>query len=458
MNDIYQKLNQDYLIDELLESIVNIPGEALFKFIEGLDINIPRSIRFDSLQKILFPILQEEYDELLKHESSSEGPERLEESRRQTRLRWIDSFSETQFENELYRYNKREIDLKYLMEFWKRLINFLIKESVPKQFIADFLESEIDKYHNQPPAKLFNKAIDPIIYDEEGTFDGLLVNLFVKRVLVSATINELKQIGSKYGVKLTTRLTKVQVLDIIVNELKDRDKYIPDIHSELNDFNLKELEEFARLNDIIAFAYINKDQMIDIMLTEYEEKKPLPKRFKKDEDVIAEIEETLEPDPTKEEKIIEKEETEEIDEVVSVKIEEPEVEKVIETKTKDAPQKIAVEYDSSSMDELKSEIISLKEFVNELKNQIVTLRETPSVEEQKEIKSPKASFPRWFAILIIILFFISIFFMIFTPLAYYYPDVPVISQISWLLSKIPFFGGRNFLSFLKSLFEALVVV
>ncbi|MBW6484316.1 MAG: hypothetical protein K0B10_14835, partial [Vicingaceae bacterium] len=116
MNDIYQKLNKDYLIDELLESIVNIPGEALFKFIESLDINIPRSIRFNSLQKILFPILQEEYDELLKHESSSEGPERLEESRRQTRLRWIDSFSETQFENELYRYNKREIDLKYLME------------------------------------------------------------------------------------------------------------------------------------------------------------------------------------------------------------------------------------------------------------------------------------------------------------------------------------------------------
>ncbi len=457
MADIYQKLHKDYLIDELVENMVQIPGEDLARFLESLDINLPRSIRFNALQKILFPILQDEYNDLLKHESSTEGPERLEESRRQTRLRWIDTFSETQFENELFRFNNREIDLAYLSEFWKRLINFLIKESVPKQLIADFLEGVIGKYQSQPPAKLFNKAIDPFIYDEEGTFDGLITNLFEKRVLVSATISELKQIGAKYGIKVPTRLTKIQVLEIIVSELKDRDKYIPEIHSELNDFNLKELEEFARLNDIIAFAYINKDQMIDIILTEYEEKKPIPNRYKKDEDVVPEIEDEVPATESVAEEIIE-EKTEIIEDVVAEEIIEEKVEEIIETKVFETPQQTIAHYDSSSLEELKKEIILLKESVNNLKNEIVLLEEKSTNKNAKPPKLSKGSVPRWFAILIMTLFFIGLFFLIFTPLAYYYPDAPVISQISWLLSKIPFFGGRDFLTFIKGVFESRFVV
>lgn len=315
MSDIYQKLNKDFSVDEIVDSLVNIPAEEIVYFLEGLDINFPRSLRFGALQKVLFPILEKEFQELSKDGSDVEGPERLEESRRLNRLRWIDSFSETQFENELYKFNNREFDQAYLAEFWKRLISFLIKEGVPRKTITEFLEKGRHKYKNTqalPPIRLFQKALEPMIYDEEATFDGLLRSLFAKRVVLSATISELKQIGTKYGIKVPTRLTKIQVLEIIVNELKNRNEYIPEIHSELSSFNLKELEEFARLNNIIAFAYINKDQMIEYMYKDFDEKPKEIRKFIPDEEEstkldeeIIEIEETITEKQDKEEIVIE---------------------------------------------------------------------------------------------------------------------------------------------------------
>jgi hypothetical protein len=35
--------------------------------------------------------------------------------------------------------------------------------------------------------------------------------------------------------------------------------------------------------------------------------------------------------------------------------------------------------------------------------------------------------------------------MIYVPLAYYYPNAPVISQINFVFDKIPFLGGSTFL-------------
>jgi hypothetical protein len=81
MQDIYQKLNKDYSIDEIVEDLTNVPGDEISKLLTELDINFPRSLRFSALQKVLYPILESEYNELLKSESDVEGPDRLEESR-----------------------------------------------------------------------------------------------------------------------------------------------------------------------------------------------------------------------------------------------------------------------------------------------------------------------------------------------------------------------------------------
>jgi hypothetical protein len=471
MQDIYQKLNKDYSIDEIVEDLTNVPGDEISKLLTDLDINFPRSLRFSALQKVLYPILESEYNELLKSESDVEGPERLEESRRQTRLTWIDSFSETQFENELYRFNNKEIDQAYIKEFWKKLLNFLIREGIPKKDIAIFLERVIQKYQSNqsiPPIRLFQKALDPHIYDEEGTFDGLNRDVFAKRVVLSATISELKQIGSKFDIKVPTRLTKIQVLEIIINELKDRNEYLPDIHLELTEFNLKELEEFARLNNIIAFAYINKDQMIEYMYKEFDEKNIQVKKYKIDEIVAEQLhQETIEIQEDIEEKVVEEPVKEELKPV----IQEEKIEEAVEDVTKDlqveeikpqvaktetiAVDREIVKYDKESLDELKKEIISLKEIVLELQAEVNVLRNETIKSNAKLDKVAKGSIPVWFKRLVFVLMIITLFFMIYVPLAYYYPTAPVISQINFVFDKIPFFGGSTFLEFLLRFFQRL---
>jgi hypothetical protein len=479
MKDVYKKLNKDYSIDEIAENLVNVPGEEIANFLSELDINIPRSIRFNSLQKVLFPVLQQEYNDLLKSESDAEGPERLEESRRQTRLTWIDSFSETQFENEIYKFNNKDLEREFLSEFWKRLLNFLLKEAVPKEDIANFIEKASKKYEkNQgtPPLRLFNKAIEPFIYDEVDTFDGLTRSVFASRVVLSATISEIKQIGSKYNMKVPTRLTKNQVMEIVVNELKKRNEYIPDIHSELNEFNLKELEDFARLNNIIAFAYINKDQMIEYMYKEYDSRNVVAKRYLQDPEALAKLDQETEEIVVEFETRIEeadKKPEEEFKPVVEPQkepvIETPEVnddiisdiqeeKKPEETKVEEKPVKpVIIQQDSESIEELKNEILSLKQIVLELQTKVENLQEDTTRSNVKLDTVSKKLFPKWFKIIVLILFFVSVFISIFIPLSIYYPDAPVISQIAWLFDQIPFLGGRSLLEFLQGFFERLLL-
>ena len=462
MQDIYQKLSKDYLIDELVEGLIHVPSEEIVKFLSVLDINFPRSLRFSSLKKVLYPILTEEYDQLLKSESDVDGPERLEESRRQTRLTWIDSFSETQLENELYKFNNRDYDQEYLTEFWKRFINFLITEGIPKKDIAEFIEKALHKYESNqslPPVRLFNKTLEPFIYDEEDTFDGLLRDIFAQRVVLSATISEIKQIGAKFNIKVPTRLTKIQVLAIIVDELKKRGEYIPEVHEELNDFNLKELEDFARLNNIIAFAYINKDQMIEYMYKEYDANHEPMKKFIHDEETAIELEKEIE---ELENQTIEEtpEETQDEEEVVEEAKEEP----IVEEEVEETPVVIkeveeekvetveTVVYKNESINEIKQEILSLKELVLELQTNVSSLSNELSESKDKLDQISKGLIPRWVKRLILVLFIIGLFFMVFIPLSYYLPEAPIIKQINYLFNLIPFFGGRTFLEFLHKFF------
>lgn len=496
MQDIFQMLKNENLINELAENLVSVPGDEIVNLLDDLDINLPRSIRFSALQKVLFPVLEHEYNELLKAESKGEGPERLEESRRKTRLRWIDSFSETQFENELFGFNDREIDRKYLADFWQRLIKYLIKEGVPRQTLTNYFEKFYRKYHNNqglPPVRLFNKTLDPYIYDEEGTFDGLIRSLFAKRIVLSATITEIKQIGTKYGIKVPTRLTKAQVLDIIIEELRKRGEYIRDVHQELNDFNLKEVEEFARLNHIIAFAYINKDQMVEILFTEYDEKAPKRKSFRKDEEIAVQLEEAIEAfeapieqeetpkeieeriaTVTRKEKsqetddfepiIEEKEEKvkpEKIEDEVMADLTEPEIikveEKVIETKPKEK-EVVITETDYRHAEDLRHEIIALKEVVLDLQRDVKSLKEESNTHLAKLNKISKGLVPRWFKVLFIILLVITLFFIVFIPVSYYYPNTIIIKQIADVFRKVPFFGPKNFLEFLHALLEKYLIL
>jgi hypothetical protein len=118
-------------------------------------------------------------------------------------------------------------------------------------------------------------------------------------------------------------------------------------------------------------------------------------------------------------------------------------------------EKINALKDKESLDELKKEIISLKEIVLELQAEVNVLRNETIKSNAKLDKVAKGSIPVWFKRLVFVLMIITLFFMIYVPLAYYYPTAPVISQINFVFDKIPFFGGSTFLEFLLRFFQRL---
>lgn len=174
-------------------------------------------------------------------------------------------------------------------------------------------------------------------------------------------------------------------------------------------------------------------------------------------EIQEELEEKVVEETLKEEvkPIVVEEKIEENDEDVTKDLQVEEV-KPKEAKTETITvDRAIVQYDKDSLDELKKEIISLKEIVLELQAEVNALRNETIKGNAKLEKVTKGLIPVWFKRLVFVLIIITLFFMIYVPLAYYYPNAPVISQINFVFDKIPFLGGSTFLEFLLRFFQRL---
>lgn len=460
--------HEDYLVKDLMKIVMNIQSQDANNLFMELNITFGRELRISVLRKVFKdPVI------LTRRERNSLADEM------NYRLSWFNQYSETQLINLFKFYKNPELEQLYLETLWETIIEELEDKKISKESFKRLLDLSNKKYQKEDIIA-YNKNLDDIFFDEKGKLDGLTPEQLRPVLYKSSTIVEIREIGKKYGVNVPSRLRKAELLAIIINELKDDNKYSEELEENLNKLNILLLQRFAKDNNIKASTELKKEEVIEYVLsnaTQTKEAYYVPKEEEYhleadhfgevlEEEIVEEIIEEVIEEAVEEivEEAIEEEIIEEALEEEEVLEEEPVVEEVVHVRE---VVQATNEFDPSTVEgtvlntvtfgELKPkqfvEIASLEKVFNEVKEPAEQKANIQTIElvTPKKRKSVLKTILKIILIIIVVLINIAIIlslYALFTP-----NGVPALKGTEEFIEKILRF---NFFEIIRDFVRGLI--
>ncbi|OED28284.1 hypothetical protein [Acholeplasma laidlawii] len=253
-----------YQVDDLVTKLSFVSGTYLAEFLQSIGLTIPRKLRMNVLSKVL-----------------KEPVERTIEERKTLademgyKLTWFSKFTDTQLVNLLEWYKSTSLGNLYLTGFWRDFLDYIVVKGVSDSDIERlFIEADNSIKSNKRPLTLdFNKALNTVLYDENGEIDGVTQAQFRPVTYKATTLTELRGIGEKYNAPIPKRLKKNEMLQVILDKLKERNELTPDLEKKLKTQNIILLERFAKDHDIKVSTELKKEEIIEFILSNAEETK-----------------------------------------------------------------------------------------------------------------------------------------------------------------------------------------
>lgn len=233
-------------LDVIVKKIGSLAGQQLYEFFSSRGVKMPRRLHVCALFKALNePILN-----LKSNSYPKETFQRLEYYYAMSETHLLkfakELFNETDFENYRMALAKLIITNYIALSLTDGEVNYLI--SLRKTKIEDF--------------KTYSNYISSMSYEMESTFDGALRDVFFDNLVNTTSVKDMNEIGEKYGIPVLSRLKKEELLNYIVISKKLKEKDIDSI----KDYTLKELEDFATINNIPMHASMSKKEVMDYFI------------------------------------------------------------------------------------------------------------------------------------------------------------------------------------------------
>jgi|GEM_PF-1924002 len=282
-------------VDELVGKLSFVSETYLVNFLQVIGLSIPRKLRM----KVLTEVLKDSVKHTIEERKSLADEMGY-------RLTWFSKFTDTQLVNLLEWYKSPSLGNHYLVGFWKDLLNFMVLKGVGDSDLERlFKEAEAaEKAGKRPTTKSFNKALDAVLYDEAGEIDGVTQEQFRPVTYKATTLTELRLIGDKFHAPIPKRLKKSEMLQVILDKLKEREALTPELEKKLKTQNIILLERFAKDHDIKVSTELKKEEIIEFILSNAEETKssyfvPQSQEVYEnlDEPVVKKVEPKPEPKP-----------------------------------------------------------------------------------------------------------------------------------------------------------------
>lgn len=247
---------KEYVLVDVLNKLIYLDPKKVTEFFSKIGFTVPRALRIGVLKDVLRDQVQK-----TRYERRTLADEL------NYRLSWFNEFTELQLENLLIFYDKQSINLNYYETLWIKLIDYMIEKSISKIDLEQLFElafsEENDKlYHT----KTYNETINPIFFDEPNTIDGQSLEKIRPVLYKSSTVNEIRELGSKYKVDVPRRLKKAQLAEIILGELKDRGELTDKLEKEIKDMSVIIMQRFAKDHNIKASTELKKEEVIEFVL------------------------------------------------------------------------------------------------------------------------------------------------------------------------------------------------
>ncbi|MDL2292888.1 bacterial Ig-like domain-containing protein [Acholeplasma sp. OttesenSCG-928-E16] len=250
---------KEYKVQTLLETLIYLPSKEVVSFFNDIGLTIPRQVRIDALIEALeLPVARTiEERKTLADELSY-------------RLSIFHEYGETQLENLLVFFSDKAVDKDYLEQFWLHVLHYMITKGVGEDKFTELFRISRNYVRLQNPdlpnAAQFNTEINSLFFDREGRIDGLTPNKFRPVLYKGATLVELRNLGTKYGVEVPRRIKKNELAKIIIEELKERDEYTPELGEQINKMPVVMMQRYAKDNDIKASTELKKEEVIEYIL------------------------------------------------------------------------------------------------------------------------------------------------------------------------------------------------
>lgn len=258
--------NKDLIIEDILKTLIYLPAIQVKQFFYEIGLTIPRELRMFVLREVL----REKVIETRKSRLTLADELNY-------RLSWFTEFTETQLENLLVFFDDPMLEKDFLEEFWTDLLSYMVEKKVPPRDMKKLVDASIAYVKavglELPNMKTYNRELSTLFYDSLGRIDGLPPQKFRPVLYKSSTLNEIRDLGSKYGVDVPRRLKKTELADIIIHELKDRGQHSEELEKQIRSMSVIVMQRFAIDHDIKASTELKKEEIIEYILANAKETK-----------------------------------------------------------------------------------------------------------------------------------------------------------------------------------------
>ena len=245
---VLQNKNFEYKV--VLEELIKKSGSDVVKVFMESDILIPRVLNVSALREILNLRIPKAKvldlsDEML------------------YRLREYENFTEFQLQNLFNEVcNNEEEFHNYLMAFYDKVINNagllgITEDNIMRLLILDNKEDNF---------KDFESELFKITRDYRTYFDGVRIETLREALPNSATTQELRDLGSRYGIIIPKRLRRNEMEKYISDELRKQGKLDDELKERLSKMPVMTLQRMAKNNGIRISADLKKEDVINYLL------------------------------------------------------------------------------------------------------------------------------------------------------------------------------------------------
>lgn len=258
-NSEIKVLDKVYSVDDLVNTLIYLPIEEVKEFFGVQNLLIPRKLKMGVLRAVLYDSVQQTIEER-KTLADELG----------YRLTWFEKFTELQLENLLVYYKDSDLNSLYFETLWVELLNYCVDMHVPHDKLKQLIDSSIIHASKEdaqlPDVKNFNWESRTMFFDVTGELDGLTPEQIRPVLYKSSTLVEIRELGKKYEINVPNRLKKQELLDIIIEELKDRNTYSIEEEKKLKGMNIIVMQRYAINNKIKASTELKKEELIEYVL------------------------------------------------------------------------------------------------------------------------------------------------------------------------------------------------
>lgn len=255
---------KQYILADFVSNLGYVSGIYIVSFLKEIGLTIPRKLRMNVLKQVLNDSVLKTIDER-KTLADEMG----------YRLTWFHRYTDTQLVNLLEWYKSPSLNNNYIHDLNHAMVSYLVDSGVADNEIEKLMDyaSGQAKVGKKTNVKEFNTELNAVLFDEPGEIDGVTQDQFRPVTFKSSTLTELRMLGEKYNAPIPKRLKKVEVLEIILAKLKERNQLTPTLEDKLKNQNIILLERYAKDNDIKVSTELKKEEIIEFILANAKETK-----------------------------------------------------------------------------------------------------------------------------------------------------------------------------------------